>query len=130
MEYKIQSIQTTPEGYFLTHISLDIEKKHIIVLKFMNGFIKHLASSDSLTEEIESKLRKMLLENDNLLLIRLTRIALGNESIKKQLRNKENGILDINYSKWQRIIEKLKQEREDIEKANLELILAQGIEDL
>ena len=66
---------------------------------------------------------KRLTENNNFYLIRLTRIALGNEGVKEDLRSGKNGIFEINYIKWRKIVNKVEQEE-------LESILAQGIEDI
>ena len=127
--YKIKTIKVTPEECFIVRVSLDEKDKYIIILKFMNGFINHFIG-DYLDEQIESKLKKLLLQNDNLLLIRLTRLALGDESIKKLLRNNEIGIFNISYVKWEQILEALKQEELKVEKEKLEAILEQGLADL
>jgi hypothetical protein len=122
-QYKIQSIQMHPEGYFLVHVSLDPKNKHIIVLKFMNGFIEDLINGAPSEEKIKNKLKELLTESDDLYLIRLTRIALGNELIKEELRKRKNGIFDIDYIKWKRIVNKIEEEE-------LELILAQGLSNI
>jgi len=119
-QYNIKSIQMHPEGYFLVYVSLDPRDKHIIVLKFINGFIEDLINGGPSEEKIKNKLKELLTENDNLYLIRLTRIALGNESTKEELRKRKNGIFDIDYIKWKRVVNKIEEEE-------LELILAQGL---
>jgi predicted ATP-grasp superfamily ATP-dependent carboligase len=50
-------------------------------------------------------------------------MALGNEEVKQDLRDGKNGIFEINYIKWKKIVNKVEQEE-------LEAILAQGIEDI
>jgi len=67
--------------------------------------------------------KKILTENNNFYLIRLTRIALGSEEVKQDLRTGKNGIFEINYIKWKKIVYKVEQEE-------LEAILSQGIEDI
>ena len=123
MQYTIQSIQMMPEGYFFVHVSLDLKNKHIIVLKFTDGFIDDYINSSPSENKIKSMLEKLLTENNNFYLIRLTRIALGNKLIKEELRNRKNGKFEIDYIKWKKIVSKVEEEE-------LELILAQGIEDL
>lgn len=122
-QFKILSMELAPEGCFFVKISLDIKDKHHIVLKFMNGFIEDLINGVPSQEEVKNKLEKLLTEDDNLYLIRLTRIALGNALIKKQLKEGKNGIFGIDSIKWEKIVHKIEEEE-------LELILAQGIEDL
>lgn len=119
-KYSIISTNLAPQGYFLIKVSLNEKHEHIIVFKFMNGFIKDLLNNAPSQEEIENTLKPILKENDNFLLIRLVRIALGNETIKEQLRAKQNGIFSIDTLKWQQILNKVKEEE-------LELILAQGL---
>lgn len=118
--YKMQSIQMTSEGHFHVFVSLDLKNKHIIVLKFINGFIEDFIDGNPSEEKIKAKLKELLTENDNLCLIRLTRIALGKEYIKEDLRNRKNAIFNIDYIKWKKVINKIEEEE-------LELILAEGI---
>lgn len=121
-KYEIESMQLMHEleENFIIHITLDSKKKHRIVLKFTRSFIDDLFKGAPSGEEIEKWFKKILSENDNFLLIRLTRIALGNESIKKQLKMQENGLFSIDYRKWQEIMKRIEDEE-------LELILAEGL---
>ena len=89
----------------------------------MNGFIEDLVNEVPSEEDVKNKLKKLLTEDDNLYLIRLTRIALGNELIKTQLKDKKNGIFSIDSIKWKKIVNKIEEEE-------LDLILEQGIRDL
>ena len=119
-QYKIQSMQLHSEGYASVKVSLDLKDKHIIVLKFMNGFIEDLIDGAPSEEEIKNILEKLLTDDDNLYLIRLTRIALGNDLIKKQLKARQNGIFGIDSTKWKKIVGKVEEEE-------LELILIEGL---
>lgn len=74
-------------------------------------------------EEVKTKLENLLSNKDNFLLIRLIRLALGNEIIKQQLQNGQNGIFNIDLGKWEKILKKIKEEK-------LERILTQGIRDI
>lgn len=105
-QYKIQSMQIHPEGYVSVKVSLDSKDKHIIVLRFTNGFIEYLEyliDGVPSEEEIKNILEKLLTDDDNLYLIRLTRIALGNDLIKKQLKARQNGIFGIDSARWRKI---------------------------
>ena len=119
-QYKIQSMQMHSEGYVTVKVSLDSKDKHIIVLKFMNGFIEDLIDGAPSEEEIKNILEKLLTDDDNLYLIRLTRIALGNDLIKKQLKASQNGIFGIDSTKWKKIVGKVEEEE-------LDLILTEGL---
>ena len=125
-QYKIQSMQIHPEGYVSVKVSLDSKDKHIIVLRFTNGFIEYLEyliDGVPSEEEIKNILEKLLTDDDNLYLIRLTRIALGNDLIKKQLKARQNGIFGIDSARWRKIVNKIEAEE-------LEIILAEGLEDI
>jgi hypothetical protein len=114
------------EGYICVRVSLDSKGEHIIVLRFTNGFIEYLEYNvDAVLseEEIKNILQKLLTDDDNLYLIRLTRIALGNNLIKKQLKARRNGIFDIDCIKWIKIVNKIEAE-------DLEIILSEGLEDI
>jgi len=113
-------MQLHSEGYASVKVSLDLKDKHIIVLKFMNGFIEDLIDGVPSEEEIKNILEKLLTDDDNLYLIRLTRIALGNDLIKKQLKARQNGIFGIDSTKWKKIVGKVEEEE-------LELILTEGL---
>lgn len=122
-QYKIQSMQMHSEGYVAVKVSLDSKDKHIIVLKFTNGFIEYLEyiiDGVPSEEEIKNMLQKLLTDDDNLYLIRLTRIALGNDLIKKQLKASQNGIFGIDSTKWKKIVGKVEEEE-------LDLILTEGL---
>lgn len=119
-QYKIQSIQMHSEGYVAVKVSLDSKSEHIIVLRFTNGFIEDLIDGVPSEEEIKNMLQKLLTDDDNLYLIRLTRIALGNDLIKKQLKARQNGIFGIDSTKWKKIVGKVEEEE-------LELILTEGL---
>ena len=121
--YEIEEISLQLNGYAEVKVSLDIERKYKIVLKFTNGFIENLILGVASEEEVKSKLENLLLKKDKFLLIRLVRLALGHPIIKKQLRTNQNGIFGIDLIKWQQIMDR-------IEKEELEAILAQGLEDI
>jgi hypothetical protein len=72
----------------------------------------------------------MLADDDDLYLIRITRIALGNEKVKNDLRKGKKAIFKINYQKWVKIFNQIQQEQLELKKTKLEFILAQGIEDI
>ncbi len=122
-EYQIEEIFLHSEGYVEVKVSLDIERKYKIILKFTKGFIENLILGVASEEEVKSKLENLLLKKDKFLLIRLVRLALGHPIIKKQLRTEQNGIFGIDLIKWQQIMDR-------IEKEELESILAQGLEDI
>jgi hypothetical protein len=121
--YKIEEISLQLNGYAEVKVSLDIERKYKIILKFTKGFIENLILGVASEEEVKSKLENLLLKKDKFLLIRLVRLALGHPIIKKQLRTEQNGIFGIDLIKWQQIMDR-------IEKEELEAILAQGLEDI
>jgi hypothetical protein len=50
-------------------------------------------------------------------------LALGSERIKTQLRANQTGIFILTGEKWQKIMDRIEQEE-------LEVILAQGLEDI
>ncbi len=122
-EYQIEEIFLHSEGYAEVKISLDIERKYKIILKFTNGFIEDLILGVASEEEVKSKLENLLLKKERFLLIRLVRLALGHPIIKKQLRTHQNGVFSIDLAKWKKIVSKVEQEE-------LEYILAQGLEDI
>ena len=122
-EYQIEEIFLHSESYAEVKVSLDIERKYKIILKFTKGFIENLILGVASEEEVKSKLENLLLKKDKFLLIRLVRLALGHPIIKKQLRTEQNGIFGIDLIKWQQIMDRIEQEE-------LEAILAQGIEDI
>ena len=121
-EYQIEEIFLHSEGYVEVKVSLDIERKYKIMLKFTKGFIENLILGVASEEEVKSKLENLLLKKDKFLLIRLVRLALGHPIIKKQLRTDQNGVFSIDFKKWQQIMDRIEQEE-------LEAILAQGLED-
>ena len=122
-EYQIEEIFLHSESYAEVKVSLDIERKYKIILKFTKGFIENLILGVASEEEVKSKLENLLLKKDKFLLIRLVRLALGHPIIKKQLRTEQNGIFGIDLIKWQQIMDRIEQEE-------LEAILAQGLEDI
>ena len=122
-EYQIEEIFLHSESYAEVKVSLDIERKYKIILKFTKGFIENLILGVASEEEVISKLENLLLKKDKFLLIRLVRLALGHPIIKKQLRTEQNGIFGIDLIKWQQIMDRIEQEE-------LEAILAQGLEDI
>jgi hypothetical protein len=122
-EYQIEEVFLHSEGYAEVKVSLDIEKKYKIILKFTKGFIEDFILGVASEEEVKTKLEHLLLNKDKFLLIRLVRLALGHPIIKKQLRTNQNGIFGIDLIKWKKIVNKVEQEE-------LECILAQGIEDI
>jgi hypothetical protein len=122
-EYQIEEIFLHSEGYVEVKVSLDIERKYKIIVKFTKGFIEDFILGVASEEEVKSKLENLLLKKDKFLLIRLVRLALGHPIIKKQLRTEQNGIFGIDLIKWQQIMDR-------IEKEELESILAQGLEDI
>jgi len=121
--YEIKDMYLSSEKYFSVKITLDKGEKYFIILNFVNGFIDDFISDGPSENKIKNVLKKILTENNNFYLIRLTRIALGNEGVKEDLRSGKNGIFEINYIKWRKIVNKIEQEE-------LESILAQGIEDI
>ena len=122
-EYEIKDMYLNSEKYFSVKVTLDKKEKYFVILNFVNGFIDDLISDGPSENKIKNVLKKILTENNNCYLIRLTRIALGNEEVKQDLRNGKNGIFEINYIKWKQIVNKVEQEE-------LECILAQGLEDI
>jgi hypothetical protein len=121
--YEIEEISLPSEGYVEVKVSLDIERKYKIILKFTKGFIEDLILGVPSEEEIKSKLENLLLKQERFLLIRLVRLALGHPIIKKQLETDKNGIFGIDLIKWKKLMDR-------IEKQELECILAQGLEDI
>jgi hypothetical protein len=122
-EYQIEEIFLHSEGYAEVKVSLDIERKYKIILKFTKGFIEDFILGVASEEEVKNKLENLLLKKERFLLIRLVRLALGHPIIKKQLEADQNGIFGIDLIKWQKIMDR-------IEKEELESILAQGLEDI
>lgn len=122
-EYQIEEIFLHSEGYAEVKISLDIERKYKIILKFTKGFIEDFILGVASEEEVKNKLENLLLKKERFLLIRLVRLALGHPIIKKQLRTNQNGVFSIDLVKWKKIVSKVEQEE-------LEYILAQGLEDI
>lgn len=122
-EYQIEEIFLHSEGYAEVKVSLDIERKYKIILKFTKGFIENLILGVASEEEVKGNLENLLLKKERFLLIRLVRLALGHPIIKKQLRTHQNGVFSIDLVKWQRIMDRIEQEE-------LEYILAQGLEDI
>ncbi len=121
--YEIEETSLHLDGYAEVKVSLDIEREYKIVLKFTNGFIENFIIGAASEEEIKNKLQNLLLKKDKFLLIRLVRLALGNQNIKKQLQADQDGIFSIDLVKWERILKKLKEEK-------LETILTEGLEDI
>jgi hypothetical protein len=122
-EYEIKDMYLDLEKYFSVKVSLDKKAKYFIILNFVNGLIDDFISDGPSENKIKNALKKILTENNNFYLIRLTRIALGSEEVKQDLRTGKNGIFEINYIKWKKIVYKVEQEE-------LEAILSQGIEDI
>ena len=122
-EYQIEEIFLHSEGYAEVKVSLDIERKYKIILKFTKGFIENLILGVASEEEVKGNLENLLLKKERFLLIRLVRLALGHPIIKKQLRTHQNGVFSIDLVKWKKIVNKVEQEE-------LEYILAQGLEDI
>lgn len=122
-EYEIKDMYLNSEKYFSVKVTLDKKEKYFIILNFVNGLIDDFISDGPSENKIKNALKKILTENNNFYLIRLTRIALGSEEVKQDLRNGKNGIFEINYIKWKKIVNKVEQEE-------LECILAQGLEDI
>lgn len=129
-EYTIKDIYFSREEYISVKVALNLVDEHKVVLKFMNGFVKGFSNRDQTEDEVKDELKKVLLANDKLLLIRLVRIALGQEAIKKQLRAKENGVFEINHTKWDKVLSNIKEEKEKLAKDRLELLLAEGLSEL
>jgi len=119
-EYQIEEIFLHSEGYVEVKVSLDIERKYKIILKFTKGFIENLILGVASEEEVKGNLENLLLKKERFLLIRLVRLALGHPIIKKQLRTDQNGVFSIDLKKWQKIMDRIEQEE-------LEAILAQGV---
>jgi len=122
-EYQIEEIFLHSEGYAEVKVSLDIERKYKIILKFTKGFIENLILGVASEEEVKGNLENLLLKKERFLLIRLVRLALGHPIIKKQLRTDQNGVFSIDLKKWQKIMDRIEQEE-------LEAILAQGVLDI
>jgi len=121
--YKIEEISLQLNGYAEVKVSLDIERKYKIILKFTKGFIENLILGVASEEEVKGNLENLLLKKERFLLIRLVRLALGHPIIKKQLRTDQNGVFSIDLKKWQKIMDRIEQEE-------LEAILAQGVLDI
>lgn len=122
-DYTVIGMFLNPEGFFSVKVTLDKKEKYFIILNFVNGFIDDFISDGPSENKIKNVLKKILTENNNFYLIRLTRMALGNEEVKQDLRDGKNGIFEINYIKWKKIVNKVEQEE-------LEAILAEGLEDI
>lgn len=122
-DYTVIGMFLNPEGFFSVKVSLDKKDEHKIILKFANKLIEDLFKNLLSEEEIENKLNALLMENNKFLFIRLVRLALGNERVKTQLRANQTGIFILTSERWQKIFEKLKEEK-------LEAILAEGLEDM
>lgn len=126
-EYQIEEICKLSENKYSVEISLDEDGLYslTIVFDFPNDFF-----DDCITGYATSSLKKMLADDDDLYLIRITRIALGNEKVKNDLRKGKKAIFKINYKKWVKIFDQIQQEQLELKKTKLEFILAQGIEDI
>ena len=126
-EYQIEEICALSANKYSVEISLDEDGLYslIIVFDFPNDFF-----DDCITGYATSSLKKMLADDDDLYLIRITRIALGNEKVKNDLRKGKKAIFKINYKKWVKIFNQIQQEQLELKKKKLEFILAQGIEDI
>ena len=122
-EYAIEDMYLNPEKYFSVKVTLDKGAKYFIILNFVNGFIDDFISDGTSENKIKNSLKKILTENNNFYLIRLTRIALGSEEVKEELRNRKSAMFEINYIKWKKIVNQVEQEE-------LEAILAQGLADI
>jgi len=121
-DYTVIGMFLNPEGFFSVKVSLDKKDEHKIILKFAIKLIEDLFKNFISEEEIENKLNALLMENKKFLFIRLVRLALGNETIKTQLRANQTGVFIIDREKWQKIMDRIEQEE-------LEAILSQGLED-
>lgn len=122
-EYAIEDMYLNSEKYFSVKVTLDKGAKYFIILNFVNGFIDDFISDGPSENKIKNALKKILTENNNFYLIRLTRIALGSEEVKEELRNRKSAMFEINYIKWKKIVNQVEQEE-------LEAILAQGLADI
>jgi len=122
-DYTVIGMFLNPEGFFSVKVSLDKKDEHKIILKFANKLIEDLFKNLLSEEEIENQLNALLMENNKFLFIRLVRLALGNERVKRQLRANQTGIFILTSERWQKIFKKLKEEK-------LEAILAEGLEDI
>ena len=106
-EYEIEEICVLSENKYSVEISLDTNGLYtlIVIFDFPSDFF-----DDCITGYATSTLKEMLTDNYNLYLIRITRIALGSEEVKQDLRTGKNGIFEINYLKWKKIVNKVEQE--------------------
>lgn len=96
-EYQIEEICALSENKYSVQISLDEYGSYslIIVFDFPNHFF-----DNCITGYATSSLKEMLTDDDDLYLIRITRIALGNEKVKNDLRKGKKAKFKINYKKW------------------------------
>lgn len=122
-DYTVIETFLNPEGFFSVKVRLHKKNKHKVLFKFAIKLIEDLFKNFISEEEIEKKLNTLLMENKKFLFIRLVRLALGNETIKTQLRANQTGVFIIDCEKWQKIMDRIEQEE-------LEAILAQGLEDI
>lgn len=126
-EYQIEEICKVSENKYSVEISLDEYGLYtlIIVFDFPSDFF-----DDCITGYATSSLEQMLTNDDDLYLIRITRIALGNEKVKNDLRKGKKAKFKINYKKWVKIFDQIQQEQLELQKKKLEFILTQGLEDI
>ena len=123
MKYQIENTYTPEEiGSFNVLVLLKEKTTHRIILSFamIDDIINHINNKRSLKV---LKIKDFLEEDDDLYLNRLTRTALGCESIKEELRSGKQPIFKINFDKFEEIEKKMKTEE-------LELILKDGLPDL
>ncbi len=97
-KYKIQSMQAMAEGYCLIKISLGPSDEGVLVFK--------------LIEESIDDLQKTLLENNRLILDKLVKVALLDNTIIKQLQDQKNGVFEVDYDLWISTIYAAKEEQD------------------
>ena len=126
-EYEIEEICVLSENKYSVEISLDTNGLYtlIVIFDFPSDFF-----DDCITGYATSALKEMLTDNYNLYLIRITRIALGNEKVKNDLRKRKEATFKINYEKWGKIFDQVQREQLELEQKELEAILAEGLKDI
>lgn len=111
-QYKIDQIKEK-DGKFSVVVFLDSQEKEHIVFEFLLSSIEDILRIHGIVddEEIKEKLKNLLIENDNRLLIEFVKRAKSNEEVKKQILGTGIGHYCITCTEYTEILKKLEEER-------------------
>lgn len=111
-EYKVISITLMPQGYCLVKIALDILEENILVIQIEEGIISDIKNSKHLDNDIKEYLVEIILKDNSLLLDRLVQKALNDNTVQKQLKQRQNGVFLVDYDVWIRCKNDVKEKKE------------------